>query len=99
MALNAKTLTIATAASASYTLPTNPTKLYALKNTGSNVIWLLHANSGTAAAEADECEAIPAGAVIYTQGYTAYAGGPKIIIAIAASADTKLNVAADMERY
>lgn len=99
MALNAATLTIDNAASASYALPTAANKLYALKNIGANVIWLLHAGTGTAAAEAAECEAIPAGAVIYTQGYSAYPGGPKIIIAIAATGATKLNVVTDMERW
>jgi len=99
MALNAATLVIATASSASYTLPTKPTGTYALKNIGANVIWIRHSGTGTASAEGDECEAIPAGAVVYTQGYEAYPGGPKIIIAIAATADTKLNVVTDMGRW
>ena len=49
--------------------------------------------------EGDSHQAIPAGAVIYTQGYEARPDGPKIIIAIAATGATKLNVVTDMERW
>lgn len=85
MALFADTLTIAFAAAANYTMPTQPDTLVAIKNIGANNVWISHVQSVVAGIEADECEIIAPNSTVYVMQRP-------IISMIAATADTKVNV-------
>ena len=94
-----RTHTVATAADDLYLFPTDPDTLVALKNIGSNIIWISH-DSTAAAAEASNCEAVLPGEVVYVPWEsvipgTANSGGVRLI---AATADTKLNMVNSMGR-
>ena len=82
MADKAVTLSITTS-SATYTLPTQADRTVALKNIGANAIWISHETGTAAALEGDECEPILA-------GETVYISWRPTIVAIAATATTKL---------
>lgn len=82
MADKAVTLSIAIT-SASYTLPTQNDSLLALKNIGANAIWISHKTGTAAALEGDECEPILAGETVYIMW-------KETLVAIAATAITKL---------
>ena len=82
MAEKAVTLSI-TIASASYNLPTVNDSLVALKNIGAKAIWISHKTGTAAGLEADECEPI-------LSGETVYITWRATLVAIAATATTKL---------
>ena len=90
----ARTHTVATAAEAFYAFPTDPDNVVALKNIGANIIWISH-DATAAAADGSNCEAILAGEVVYVPWESVIPGNANSggIRAIAATADTKLNLA------
>lgn len=90
MADKAQTYSIAIT-SASYTLPTQPDAMIALKNIGANAIWISHKTGTAAALEGDECEPILAGETVYIMYRTT-------LVAIAATAITKLVATSSLGR-
>lgn len=94
-----RTHTVATAAEDFYAFPTDPDTLVALKNIGSNIVWISH-DATAASAKGSNNEALLPGEVVYvpwesvTPG-NANSGGIRLI---AATADTDVNMVNSMGR-
>lgn len=90
MANKSVTLSITTS-SATYDMPVDNDRYIALKNIGSNAIWISHETGTAAALEGDECEPILAGEVVYILW-------KPTLVAIAATGTTKLVATSSLGR-